>query len=210
GLVLETHGGYAVAPPATLDPEPEPAGRADGIVVRRMALRAAGEQIGVLLLEDEPGGPLAGVRDAFLRSVAGAIASGVLNARGLALARREVTRARALRHVTQELTGQLDLASVLNDIVDRTRSLFDAEKAGLWLLDESGQSFQAAASRSLGEEFQGRVRQLTLASAAVGVQAVRERRTFVVRNADTRTGVGEMQGVYRAEGIKTACLVPLV
>jgi diguanylate cyclase (GGDEF)-like protein len=42
------------------------------------------------------------------------------------------------------------------------------------------------------------------------VQAVRERRTFVVREADTRQGVGEMQAVYAAEGIKTACIVPLV
>ncbi|HYN65206.1 MAG TPA: GAF domain-containing protein, partial [Candidatus Limnocylindrales bacterium] len=96
------------------------------------------------------------------------------------------------------------------DIADRTRSLFDAEKAGLWLLDQSEQPFRPAASRGLGDEFQASVRQLTLTSAAVGVRAVRERRTFVVRGADTRSGVGEMQESYLREGIKTACLVPLV
>jgi diguanylate cyclase (GGDEF)-like protein/excisionase family DNA binding protein len=211
-LVLETHAGYAVPPPTTIDHEAhadDPRLPADGHV-RRLSLRAAGEQIGALFLEDEPGGPLAGVRGTFLRGVAAAIAADILNARVLARARREVTRARALRHVTQEMTGQLDLNAVLDDIVDRTRSLFDAEKAGLWLLDDSEQPFKSAASRSLGDEFQRRVRQLTLGSAAVGVQAVRERRTYVVRHADTRAGVGEMQAVYRGEGIKTACLVPLV
>ena len=112
--------------------------------------------------------------------------------------------------MTQELTGQLDLAAVLDDIVDRTRSLFDAEKAGLWLLDDSDHPFSRAASRGLGDEFHARVHSLTLADAAVGVRAVRERRTSVVREADTRGGVGAMQEMYAAEGIKTVCLVPLV
>ncbi|HEX5578304.1 MAG TPA: GAF domain-containing protein, partial [Candidatus Limnocylindria bacterium] len=145
-----------------------------------------------------------------LRSLAGAIAADILNAKVLARARREVSRARALRHVTQELTGQLDLAAVLDDIVDRTRSLFDAEKAGLWLLDDSEHPFSRAASRGLGEEFHARVHGLTLREDAVGVRAIRERRTAVVRDADTRSGVGAMQEMYAAEGINTVCLVPLV
>jgi diguanylate cyclase (GGDEF)-like protein/excisionase family DNA binding protein len=211
-LILETHGGFHVAPPATIDPASlaDAADLPGGRVQRQLLLRSAGEPIGALLLQDVPDGPLRRMREGFLRSVSTAIAADILNARVLARARREVTRARALRHVTQEMTGQLELSSVLDDIVDRTRSLFDAEKAGLWLLDDSEQPFKSAASRSLGDDFQAKVRQLTLASAAVGVQAVRERRTFVIRNADTRAGVGEMQEVYRLEGIKTACIVPLV
>ena len=65
----------------------------------------------------------------FLNTVAGALGVAVHNARLLSRARREVTRSRALRAVTQELTGQLDLAAVLDDIVDRTRALFEADKA---------------------------------------------------------------------------------
>jgi diguanylate cyclase (GGDEF)-like protein/excisionase family DNA binding protein len=213
GLVLETHAGYHSPPQASIDPSAadlDGPGLGDGTVRRHLALRTAGERLGELVLEDDPDGPLLAVREPFLRSVANAIAGDILNARILARARREVSRARALRHVTQELTGQLDLNVVLDDIADRTRSLFDAEKVGLWLLDQSEQPFKPVASRGLGDEFQSRVRQLTLASAAVGVSAVRERRTFVVRDADTRSGVGEMQDSYRQEGIKTACLVPLV
>jgi diguanylate cyclase (GGDEF)-like protein/excisionase family DNA binding protein len=215
---LETHAGFRVAPPASLEgsdddgAEPGHAGPADpslpyGI---RLPLRANGELLGAIVLEDEPSGPLTKARPSFLHIVAGAIAADILSARSLARARREVTRARALRHVTQELTGKLDLTAVLDDIVDRTRSLFDAEKAGLWLLDDSEQPFRSAAARGLGEAFQAHVRQLTLSSQSLGVRAVQERRTFVVRGANSRPGVGLMQPSYRREGIKTACLVPLV
>ena len=213
-LVLETHAGYHAAPPATMDPSDFDldldAVQTPDALRRHMPLRAVGERLGEIVLEDDPGGPLLSARETFLRTVAGVIAADILNARVLARARREVSRARALRHVTQELTGQLDLNAVLDEIADRTRSLFDADKAGLWLLDDSEQPFKPAATRGLGDDFQSGVRLLTLASEAVGVRAVRERRTFVVRGADTRQGVGEMQEMYRLEGIKTACLVPLV
>ena len=142
--------------------------------------------------------------------MAGAIGADILNAKVLARARREVSRSRALRHVTQELTGQLDLAAVLDDIVDRTRSLFDAEKAGLWLLDDSDHPFSRAASRGLGDEFHARVHGLTLGDAV----GRRPRRPGTAHGRGPRrghrAGVGAMQEMYAAEGIKTVCLVPLV
>ena len=218
-LQLETHAGYQVSPPDTLDPAvsadaTEETGSLPDIVVgplrRQLTLRAGGEIVGALVLEDDPGGPLAGVALSFLRTVATAVAANVITARALARAKREVTRSRALRHVAQELAGQLDLSTVLDDIVDRTRTLFDADKAGLWLVQEGEFPFHVAAARGLGDSFVATTRTLTWDSAAVGVQATRERRSIVVRNADTRAGVGAMQQVYVGEGIKTACLVPLV
>jgi len=217
---LETHAGFQVAPPATV-PVHLADDDADGAVhaspdparplTTRLPLDPGGDRVGLLVLEDDPGGSLQHWRPAFLATMARAIAGDLQGARILARARREVGRARALRHVTQELTGKLDLNAVLDDIVDRTRSLFDADKAGLWLLDEQAERpFRSAASRGLGEEFQALVRDLTLTSPALGVRAVKERRTFVVRHADTRQDVGIMQPVYVHEGIRTACLVPLV
>src|SRR4029077_19638216 len=76
--------------------------------------------------------------------------------------------------------------------------------------EEGENPFRIAAVRGIGDGFQVQASQLTWDSPAVGVQAARERRTIVVRNADTRQGMGKMQDVYRDEGIKTACLVPLV
>jgi diguanylate cyclase (GGDEF)-like protein/excisionase family DNA binding protein len=218
-LLLETHAGYQTSPPETLDPSSgsehvdESAPVADVVVGplrRQLTLRAGGEIVGALVLEDDPGGPLSSVALAFLRTVATAVAANIVTARALARAKREVTRSRALRHVAQELAGQLDLSIVLDDIVDRTRTLFDADKAGLWLVQEGEFPFHIAAVRGVGESFLATARRLTWDSAAVGVQAARERRSIVVRNADTRAGVGAMQQNYRDEGIKTACLVPLV
>jgi diguanylate cyclase (GGDEF)-like protein/excisionase family DNA binding protein len=217
-LQLETHAGYHVSPPDTLGPadadHAEDGGPMVDILVgplrRQLALRAGGEIVGALVLEDDPDGPLASVALAFLRTVATAVAANVLTARALARAKREVTRSRALRHVAQELAGQLDLSIVLDDIVDRTRTLFDADKAGLWLVEEGEFPFHVAAVRGLGEDFLATTRRLTWDSASVGVQATRERRSMVVRNADTREDVGALQQTYRDEGIRTACLVPLV
>jgi diguanylate cyclase (GGDEF)-like protein len=206
---LETHAGYRTAPPDDL-PAAEAALSGAGGQRRLVPLRAAGEELGFLVLEDDPGGSLGRVGEPFLRVVAGAVAGDILHARILARARREVIRARALRHVTQELTGQLDLNAVLDDIVDRTRSLFDAERAGLWLLDDSEHPFRPAAIRGLTDSFQEQVSQLTLESDAIGVRAVRERRSLVVRDADRRSGIGVLQDAYRAQAIRTACLVPLV
>ena len=217
-LHLETHAGYQVSPPDTLDParadQAEDGSPMADIVVgplrRQLALRAGGELVGALVLEDDPAGPMAGVALAFLRIVATAVAANVVTARAMARAKREVTRSRALRHVAQELAGQLDLSMVLDDIVDRTRTLFDADKAGLWLVEEGEFPFHVAAVRGLGEDFLATTRRLTWDSASVGVQATRERRSIVVRSADSRTGVGALQDNYVREGIKTACLVPLV
>jgi diguanylate cyclase (GGDEF)-like protein len=207
--VLETHAGYRLAPPDELPVEVGPVDAPHGSHRRVVPLRAAGEELGVLIMED-PDGRLDGLREPFLRFLAGAIGSDILSARILRRARREVTRARALRHVTQELTGQLDLNIVLDDIVDRTRSLFDAERAGLWLLDDSAHPFRPAAIRGLSDEFQQQVASLTIEADAIGVRAVRERRSLVARDADTVAGIGVLQDAYRAQGIRTACLVPLV
>jgi diguanylate cyclase (GGDEF)-like protein/excisionase family DNA binding protein len=211
---LETHAGYRVAPPAALDfggpssPERDGAQPAPGRFL--VPLRAGDEELGLLLLEGDSGDDMSAARPAFLRIVAGAVATDILAARVLARARREVTRARALRHVTQELSGQLDLNAVLQDIVDRTRSLFDAERAGLWLLDDSSHPFRPAAIRGLSDEFQEKVSMLTIESDAIGVRAVRERRSLVVRDIDRRGGIGALEQAYRSNGIRTACLVPLV
>src|SRR4029077_20085902 len=144
--------GYHVTPPATLD---ESALRQGDVATAvdeplpevRLVLRAAGEALGLLIIADPDGTTLNRSQLSFLGTVAGALGVAVHNARLLSRARREVTRSRALRAVTQELTGQLDLAAVLDDIVDRTRALFEAEKAGLWLVVGGSQPFQLAATR---------------------------------------------------------------
>ena len=214
GLRLETHAGYTVAPPQTVEELgtdlARAIDRAAELSAVHLPLRVGDQTLGMLVVSDPSGTALQPPNLPFLGTVANALAVSVSNSRLLARARREVTRGRALRGITQELTGQLDLAAVLDDVVDRTGALFEAEKVGLWLVAEGEHPFQLAASRGSGDVFQATVRQLTMDSSAFGVRAVVERRTFVVRSANVDPAAGPMRETYAAEGIETACLVPLV
>jgi len=213
-LALETHAGYAVAPPAQLasrqlDPnEPVPATFGDGAIA--LPLQASGDTLGLLIVEPATDIDVVPPRLTFLRAVANAVALGVRSARGVARTRRELARARALRGVAEEISGQLDLEEVLGDIVDRTRTLFAADKAGLWLLAKGPRPFVVAAQHGLGDEFLAVIRSLNLDSDAVGVDAIRERRPRVVTGAQHDPAIGALREAYQREQIETACLVPLV
>jgi diguanylate cyclase (GGDEF)-like protein/excisionase family DNA binding protein len=209
-LVLETHAGHSTPPPPTLNwagDGDEVA--ADGTI--RVPLTIGQERIGVLLAADDVDGAWVRSRRRFLVGVAATASVALRHARQIARARRELTRARALASVTRELTGQLELGAVLSDIADRTRGLFDADRVGLWMInDDREHPFDLAAERGISPAFQAMIGQLTLNSPTLGTQAVRERRTFVARHADADPAVGVLQDLYREEGVKTACLVPLV
>ncbi len=209
-LVLETHAGHSTPPPPTLSwsSEGDEFG-ADGSI--RLPLTIGQERIGVLLAADDVDGAWVRSRRRFLIAAAATAGVALRHARAIARARRELTRARALASVTRELTGQLELGAVLSDIADRTRGLFDADRVGLWMInDEREHPFDLAAERGISPAFQAMISQLTFTSPSLGTQAVRERRTFVARHADTDPAVGVLQDLYRDEGVKTACLVPLV
>lgn len=209
-LVLETHAGHMSPPPPTLDwPSENEEFGPDGSI--RLPLTLGQERIGLLVASDNVDGSFLRRRRRFMTAVAATTSVALRHARALARARRELTRARALAGVTRELTGQLELSAVLSDIADRTRGLFDADRVGLWMInDERKHPFELAAERGIPPAFVGKVAQMTLNGQSLGTQAVRERRTCVARHADQDPGAGDMRTIYRDAGIKTACLVPLV
>ena len=146
---------------------------------------------------------------AFRRSLAATVATTLASTRLLGQARRELQRARALRSVTKELTGNLDMADVLGEVVDLTRSLFDADKAGLWLISPGAEHpFSVAAHHGLSDGFLARVEALTLEADSVGVRTLHERRARAIR-LDADEPIGILRAGYEAEGIRTVCLVPL-
>jgi diguanylate cyclase (GGDEF)-like protein/excisionase family DNA binding protein len=197
---LAAHGGYTVPPPAT-----RPTEGAAGEVVVPLATKHG--PLGILVLD---GGPATELTATFRRSLAATVATTLASTRLLGRARRELQRARALRSVTKELTGNLDLAAVLSEIVDLTRSLFEADKAGLWLIAPGAeQPFRVAAQHGLSEKFLDRVSALTLDADTIGVRTLRERRPYAV-TLDAGEDIGLLRAGYEAEAIRTLCLVPLV
>ena len=201
-LALETHGGYRVAPPAHLAADATP-GKGEVF----LPLRAAGTDVGLMVLVPDDGRDLDAT---FLDAVASTLAGHVRNVRLLARARRELTRSRALRGVIQELSGQLELPTVLEEVVTRTRALFEADKAGLWLIGTGDHPFVEAAVHGLSDEFLAAVRSVRWDSDVIGVRAVRDRRPFVMQHASTDAEVGGLQAMYVNEQVDTACLVPLI
>ena len=201
-LSLESHGGYGTPPPAFLDMPLAPAPRA----TLRLPLVAGSIRVGLIVLDDVPPEH----DEAALRTVTNAIAMTLSSAQLLSRLRRELRRARALRGVITELSGQLDLNEVLQEVVQRTRSLFDADRGGLWLVGEGRRPFTLAAQHGLSDTFLDMTSQLTIDSDTLGVQAIRDQRPIARTHIIAGQGVGTMGEAYAAEGIRTACLVPLV
>jgi len=204
-LALTAHGGFDEPPPASRPIARDDVTRGGGEMAVSLATRRG--PVGALVLDEASSLDLS---PAFLHSLASTVATTIASARLLGRARRELRRARALRSVTKELTGTLDLNAVLGEVVDLTRSLFEADKAGLWLVDRSQQPFTVAAHRGLSEGFLEQVATLSVDADTIGNRALKERRPYAMRNADVEDGVGLMRSEYAAEGIRTVCLVPLV
>ena len=154
-LHLAAHGGFAAPPPATRDLEATAdASDASDASDREVAIRLATRRgiTGLLLLDVETAQGMSPVlRDSLVATASTALAS----ARLLGRARSELLRARALTAVARDLAGELDLARVLDDIIERTRTLFGADRAGLWEFDDTAHPIVLATS-NLSDEFLAR------------------------------------------------------
>lgn len=203
GDELAAHAGFATAPPALrTDAEVDPRARA---AERDLELATRRGRVGRVVIDRATADGLGpALLDALLATAATALAS----ARLLGRARRELRRAKALASVTRELAGELDLGRVLDEILERTRTLFGADRAGLWLFDGIEHPV-ALATRGLSDRFLARSAELTARSRTIAVRTLRDQRARWARDAGSDRTIGEMRTAYREEGIRTVCIVPL-
>ena len=202
-LNLAAHAGFSTAPPATA--EPDTVGADDNADVR-LPLATRRGVTGMLLVDRQTAEAMpAAFRDALLSVAATALAA----ARVLGRARRDLQRTRALSAVTRELAGELDLTRVLDDIIERTRTLFGADRAGLWQLEDDEAHPTALVTRGLSADFLARSAALTTSSDTIGIRAHRAGTAMWRRDADRDESIGEMRLAYADEGIRTVCIVPL-
>ncbi|MEP7081885.1 MAG: GAF domain-containing protein [Chloroflexota bacterium] len=203
-LELAARAGFAGLEPTV--PADDPRGWPSGPGMAVLPLRAGTSVVGLLVLEADAAERMS---EPLQRSLTSSIAAHLANARLLVRSRLEVRRARALRSVTKELTENLDLSRVVADIVERTRTMFGADRAGIWLFDGTPHPV-ALVTRNLSAEFLSRTGQLALTSRTVGIRAQEQRRTIWLRDAHINPEIGEMRDAYAAEGIRTVCLAPLI
>ncbi|MBW3612707.1 MAG: GAF domain-containing protein [Chloroflexi bacterium] len=201
-LVLVAHAGGIGRPPMG---RPAGGGSPSDGADRVIPLETARAPIGALVIDaTEEGRAATGLLPALATTTAILIAA----AQRLTRSRRQLQRVRAMRTVTRDLTGTLDLERVLEDVVDRTRTMFAADRAGIWLFDEQSHPAPLTA-RGLSEAFLSRSTELTRASQTIALEAVRDGRARWARDADRDPAIGEMRSAYAAEGIRTVCIVPL-
>ncbi|HUH17498.1 MAG TPA: GAF domain-containing protein, partial [Methylomirabilota bacterium] len=202
-LELKAHAGFHSSPPRTRalhGPTSSPdAEDAEFPLLTRRGV------VGLLIVDATTAGAMS---SAFARALLSTAGATIASARHLARSRQELRRSKALRAVTTELTSTLDLTEVLGDIVERTRSLFGAHRAGLWLFDDTPHPVPVV-TRGLSDEFIARTTALTPESDTIGTRAMREGSALWMRNAHLDDAIGEMRGAYADEGIRTVCIVPL-
>jgi len=102
-----------------------------------------------------------------------------------------------------------DDGRIFDDLVDQAVSLFAADRAGLWIAD-GDRPFRVAAERGLGADFLAAVEEAWHAGRAVGRRALGGRRPAVLRDPWRSDLAVPLAAQYRAAGLRTACLVPIV
>ncbi len=118
-----------------------------------------------------------------------------------------VARAEALRRVVAEVSANLELDEVFEDVLGSSHALFGAEVAGLWLLEHGRHPFRLVAHRGLDEELIDAVATLRDDDPVLGNRAISERRSIVVDDPETAPSFAP---IYRRLGFRTINFVPLV
>ncbi len=121
----------------------------------------------------------------------------------------EAARAAALRRIVAEVSGRQDLDPLFESVIDAAFTLFGADRAGLWMYDDSPSPLTLAAQRGLSDAMLDLVASLPRDAQTAGMTALRERHVTVLAG-DLAGTVPRLQRMYRAEGIKSMCFVPIV
>ena len=121
--------------------------------------------------------------------------------------RAQEARFLALHRAVAEVSANLELEDVFDDVLTASQRLFGAEMAGLWLVGAGGHPLHLAAGRNLGPELVEAARQAASAGGPAGMRAMAEQRPVVVEDPDHAPHFAD---VYRRLGIRTIASVPLV
>ncbi len=119
------------------------------------------------------------------------------------------TRADALRRIVAEVSARQDLGHLFEEVIDAASSLFGTDRAGLWTYDGTATPLDMAAQRGLSPEMLDVVASIPREASTIGLNAIRDRRVLVL-DGHMRGIVPRLARMYRAEGIRTICCVPIV
>ena len=126
------------------------------------------------------------------------------------LAEDEKARRRAqavlVHRITTRIAANLDLDSILADLVDRSMEVFGADRALVSIRTPGG--YEAVVSRGLSTEWIEATRRLP--ELSLWTQVLRHRRPLVATHYATDPRGADLQPFIAAEGFDTVALAPLV
>ena len=122
-------------------------------------------------------------------------------------ARTHEARAVALRRVVAEVSANLELTEVFEDVLDSSQALFGADVAALWLMNTGRHPLRLAAHRGLDPELIEAVAALDMDDGAAAMRAIAERRPLVLTRPEAAP---RFAGIYARLGFRTINFVPLV
>src|SRR3954469_25756551 len=99
-------------------------------------------------------------------------------------ARAEDARAAAPSRVVGEVSANLELDEVFDDVLESTQQLFGTDAAGLWLLTPTRFPFCLASHHDLPQELIDAVAEVTSDSPVLGLRAINERRSMVLEHPE--------------------------
>ena len=116
-------------------------------------------------------------------------------------------RVEALRRVVAEVSANLQLDKVFEDVLDSSQTLFGAEVAGLWLFNPGRHPYELVAHRDLDPAMIAAVAKITADAPVIGNRAVAERRPIVLEDPSRAPNFAE---IYTRLGYRTVNFVPLI
>jgi diguanylate cyclase (GGDEF)-like protein len=119
------------------------------------------------------------------------------------------SRADALRRIVAEVSSLQDLSRLFEEVIDAAFDLFGVDRAGLWTYEDGPTPLRLAAQRGLSREMLDIVEHLPREARTIGMTALRERRVRVMAG-DLRGTVADLRRMYRSDGMRTMCYVPIL
>jgi len=127
------------------------------------------------------------------------------------VARDPAASANALRRIAAEVSGQLDLETIMADLVADAMALFSLARMGFWLYDERrAHPFSLAAQHGVGDEVIEWVSSLRSDDEAAGLVAIRTGEVVTLRDTLVDGLADPVRDIYRRNGIRSVCFAPII
>ena len=142
-----------------------------------------------------------------LQILAGQLAVAIEHARQFDDARRALRRLRAFQDLATAFTSSLDIRTILERTLDVAMDVFQADRAGLYMIVPGKRSMWVGASRNLSPEYLAAVQRYY--DTEEWLEDLDEAPSLYVEDAQTRHVTPELTEAVRSEGFRSMLYLPL-